>query len=101
MSYQESRINIITNRTLAEEAESVQTKEQALSVISKFHELVKIINSSLKHTLPIYSHFHSLVIGRYHSSKITTETNIGTNRAELLSSYLTQKSCLYCLELFI
>ena len=46
MSYQESRINIITNRTLAEEAESAQTKEQALSVISKFHELVKI-NSSL------------------------------------------------------
>jgi hypothetical protein len=47
MSYQESRINIITNRTLAEEAESVQTEEQALLVISKFHELVKINNSSL------------------------------------------------------
>jgi hypothetical protein len=47
MSCQKSRINIITNRTLAEEAESVQTEEQALSVISKFRELVKINNSSL------------------------------------------------------
>jgi hypothetical protein len=59
MSYQESRINIITNRTQAEEAESVQTEEQALSVLSRFHELVKINNSSLmKHTLPNYSHLH-------------------------------------------
>jgi hypothetical protein len=84
----------------------LRRREDALQLsINKLEAKEAKLNKSLSQTLHV-PHIEDgtssvegglLIIGRYHSSKRTTETNIGTNTAALLSSYLLEVVSVYFL----